>query len=397
MKHNKTLTFRDAIKAGRSTAFVSMIKPVGSACNLRCTYCYYLDKEILHSKGVMSIELLEKYIQDYIGSNDVAEITFCWHGGEPLLAGLPFYCKALEFQAKYAAGKTIKNTLQTNGTLIDDNWARFFAANDFLIGISIDGPEAIHNARRGNSFAAAMRGVDCLKRASAQFNTLSAVSSASSGKALEIYDFLKGIGSQYMQFLPVSEFIEDDHIVARQGQIAAWSITGADWGRFMIDIFQQWVIADVGTIFVQLFDATLANHCGVRAGICSLGESCGDALIVEYTGDTYSCDHFVYPQYKLGNIAQDSLKKMFRSSAQFKFGADKHTGLNDDCIKCEFKHLCYGECPKHRDGSGMNSLCEGYKLFFKFTKPYFEFMRSALQAGQMAAMVIPFARQRMGL
>lgn len=397
MKNSQTLTFRDAIKANTPTAFTSMIKPVGASCNLRCDYCYYLDKEILHSAGVISDELLEIFIKDYIESNDVNEITFCWHGGEPLLAGLPFYQRAIDLQNKYQAGKSILNTLQTNGTLIDEHWAQFFAANNFLVGVSIDGPEAIHNARRGNSFASVMRGIKAMQKAGAEFNTLSAVSSAAAGKGSEVYDFLKGIGSQFMQFLPVSEFLDNDRIAARNGKIADWSITSRDWGRFMIDIFERWVISDVGQIYVQLFDATLANTCGVRAGICSLNESCGDALIVEHTGDVYSCDHFVYPDYKLGNIAENSLKTMFRSRAQFKFGADKHTDLSPECLICEFRRLCHGECPKHRDKSGMSTLCEGYKMFFKFTRPYFEYMRSALESGQPAAIVIPFARNRMGL
>ncbi|MEG0468068.1 MAG: anaerobic sulfatase maturase [Mucinivorans sp.] len=399
MRNKKTITFSDALKASNSsTAFSAMVKPVGSACNLRCTYCYYLDKEILHHRGVMSLEMLETFIKQYIEGNTVDEVSFCWHGGEPLLAGLPFYQRALELQAKYAGGKKIINTLQTNGTLITDEWAQFFAANDFLIGISIDGPQAVHQATRGNSFARAMRGVECLQRADAQFNTLSAVSSASAGRGVEIYRFLKSIGSRYIQFLPVQEFKDGDLIVQPgKGAVADYSISASDWGRFNIDVFEEWVTGDVGETFVQLFDATLANYCGVRAGICSLNESCGDALVVEYTGDTYSCDHFVYPEYRLGNIATDSLQKMFRSSRQFNFGAAKHTTLHEDCVRCEFLRLCHGECPKHRDESGLSSFCEGYKMFFRFTRPYFEFMRDALGQERPASTVISYARSRMGI
>lgn len=397
MKNKKTLTFHDALKASSaSTAFSAMVKPVGSACNLRCSYCYYLDKEILHHHGVMSIELLEQFIKQYIEGNAVDEVTFCWHGGEPLLAGLPFYERALEFQAKYAGAKKITNTLQTNGTLVTDELAQFFAANDFLVGISIDGMEEVHNATRGNSWAKVMQGVECLKRNGAEFNTLSAVSSASAGRGVEIYRFLKSIGSRYIQFLPVQEFVQAGRI-ATAGEVADFSIDARDWGRFCIDVFEDWVIGDVGEIFVQLFDATLANYCGVRAGICSLNESCGDALVVEYTGDTYSCDHFVYPEYRLGNISEQSLTQMFRSGSQFKFGADKHTGLHIDCTRCEYLKLCHGECPKHRDAQGLSALCEGYKMFFRFTRPYFEQMRDALVMERPASVVIPWARARMGL
>lgn len=395
-KNSSTLTFRDAVKVSSKSAFSAMVKPVGSACNLRCTYCYYLDKQLLHHKGVMSDEMLEKFVRDYIEGNEVDEVTFCWHGGEPLLAGLPFYERAMDLQTKYAGGKRIVNTLQTNGTMVDQRWAHFFAEHNFLVGISIDGPQAVHDARRGGSFAKAMQGVEAMQRAGAQFNTLSAVSDASAGRGVEIYRFLKSIGSQFMQFLPVSEFVEGDLIAARKGDMAPWSISARDWGRFMIDVFEEWVVQDVGRSYVQLFDATLANYCGVRAGICSLNESCGDALIVEYTGDTYSCDHFVYPEYRLGNLESSDLRTMFRSSAQFKFGADKHTGLHGDCLGCEFRRLCYGECPKHRDEQGVNMLCEGYKMFFKKTKPYFEVMRDALERGEQAAAVMPFARSRMG-
>lgn len=397
MRNKKTLTFHDALKSSSaSTAFSAMVKPVGSACNLRCSYCYYLDKELLHHKGVMSIELLEEFVRQYIEGNKVEQITFCWHGGEPLLAGLPFYEKALEFQAKYAGSKEIINTLQTNGTLLTDQWAQFFTHNNFLIGISIDGPREVHNATRGNSWDKVMQGVECLQRNNTEFNTLSAVSRAGAAHGVEIYRFLKSIGSRYLQFLPVQEFLRDGRI-ATTGQVADFSIDARDWGRFNIDIFEEWLIADVGETFVQLFDATLANYCGVPAGICSLNESCGDALIVEYTGDTYSCDHFVYPEYKLGNIASQSLEAMFRSGEQFKFGARKHTDLHEDCTRCEFLNLCHGECPKHRNADGLSSLCEGYKMFFKFSRPYFLFMRDALEGGRPASTVTPFARMRMGL
>lgn len=396
-RQKRSVTFSDALKTTRATAFSAMVKPVGSACNLRCAYCYYLDKELLHSKGVMSEELLEQFVQQYIGGNQVPEVTFCWHGGEPLLAGIDFYKKAIEYQEQYRGDKKIVNTLQTNGTKVTDEWAQFFAANEFLIGVSIDGPEAVHNATRGNSFGAAMRGVEALQRAGAQFNTLSAVSRHSVGRGAEIYHFLKSIGSKYHQYLPVAEFLDTQGRISHQGTAADFSISGADWGQFMVDIFDRWVVADVGQVFVQLFDSTLAGTCGVPAGVCSMNESCGDALVVEYTGEVYSCDHFVYPEYALGNIGQQSLASMFRSGRQFRFGANKHTGLSNKCTRCKWLHLCHGECPKHRDAAGLSLLCAGYERFFSHSAPYFVRMRDLLEQGLPPALVMGYARQKMGL
>ena len=397
MKQRKTVTFSDALKATRSAAFSAMVKPVGSACNLRCAYCYYLDKELLHSKGVMSDELLEQFIKQYIEGNEVPEVTFCWHGGEPLLAGLPFYERALALQQKYAGDKKIVNTLQTNGTKVTDEWAQFFAAHDFLIGVSIDGPREVHNATRGNSWDAAMRGVEAMQRAGAEFNTLSAVSKHSAGRGAEVYDFLKSIGSKYHQYLPVAEFLDEGGRINYKGSEADFSISADDWGRFMVDVFDRWVVADVGTVFVQLFDSTLANTCGVPAGVCSLNESCGDALVVEYTGEVYSCDHFVYPEYRLGNISEGTLGSMFRSGRQFRFGAGKHTGLSAACGRCRWLHLCHGECPKHRDGEGRSVLCGGYERFFGYTSDYFGRMRDLLDQGLPPALVMGYARSKMGL
>lgn len=396
-KQRRTVTFSDALKATRAAAFSAMVKPVGSACNLRCAYCYYLDKELLHAKGVMSDQMLETFIKQYIEGNQVPEVTFCWHGGEPLLAGLDFYQKALDLQEQYRGDKKIINTLQTNGTKVTDEWAQFFAANNFLIGVSIDGPKEVHNATRGNSWDAAMRGVEALQRAGVEFNTLSAVSRYSVGRGAEIYAFLKSIGSQYHQYLPVAEFLDPDGHINYAGMPADFSISAADWGRFMVDIFDRWVVADVGRVFVQLFDSTLAGTCGVPAGVCSMNESCGDALVVEYTGEVYSCDHFVYPEYRLGNIEERSLSSMFRSGVQFRFGAAKHTGLSKRCTRCPWLHLCHGECPKHRNADGLSILCSGYEHFFGHTAEYFERMRDLLEQGLPPALVMGYARQRMGL
>lgn len=397
MTTRRTLQFSHALRSAKPVPYTAMIKPVGTACNLRCAYCYYLDKEILHSTGVISDERMERFVSDYIASNVGDEVLFCFHGGEPLLAGIDFYHKVIGWQQKYAGRKRITNTLQTNGTKIDQRWAEFFAEHDFLIGISIDGPEEVHNARRGNSWAAAMRGLECLKRAGVEFNTLSAVSSASAGRGADVYQFLKSIGSRYMQFLPVAEFLDDGHIAARSGQVAQWSIGASDWGQFLIDVFDRWVICDVGQYFVTTFDAVLAGYCGVPPGICAFGENCGSAVVVEHTGDVYSCDHFVYPQHRLGSIDEKSLGTMVRSGEQFRFGAAKSDSVGAKCRSCLYLPLCHGECPKHRDESGDNLLCDGYVAFFRHSRPYFEQMRELLERGIPASAVADFARTRMGL
>lgn len=425
MKRKRTLTFGDALRKQRPAAFGAMLKPVGSICNLDCSYCYYLDKERLSPGGVkiMSLELLEEFTQQYIGGNDVPVVSFCWHGGEPLMAGKEFFRKAIEFQNKYKGEKQIENSIQTNGTLLDQEWCELFARNNFLVGISIDGPEQVHNANRMNrdgqgSFERTMRGLEMLRSGGVEFNTLSAVSAASAGRGREIYRFLKNLGSRYMQFLPVVEYVKSvegyprEVIVSpseRGAHRAQWSISARDYGRFMNDIFDDWVVGDVGSYYVQLFDATLAGWCGVRPGLCAFCESCGDALVVEHNGDVYSCDHFVYPEYRLGNIATEHLRGMFESPEQFRFGVAKREGLPGMCHRCRYKQLCNGECPKHRFAGDsapnygneppevVNDLCQGLMSFYKHSEPYMLQMRSLIEAGQPASLVVPWARQRMGL
>lgn len=429
MKRKRTLTYGDAIKKSRPAAFGAMLKPVGSTCNLDCKYCYYLDKEILAKPSVMSRDLLEEFTQQYIGGNDVPVVSFCWHGGEPLVAGIDFFREAMDLQHKYKGDKRIENSIQTNGTLLNQEWCEFFAANNFLVGISIDGPADAHNANRLSrggepTFDRVMRGVELLARGGVEYNTLSAVSAASQGRGREIYRFMKSIGSRYMQFLPVVEYTKSvpgyprEVIVSpseRGATRAAWSVSSAGYGRFMNDIFDDWVTGDVGTYFVQMFDATLAGWCGVRPGLCAFCESCGDALVVEHNGDVYSCDHFVYPEYRLGNIATDHLRGMFDSPDQFRFGLSKRDTLAESCTRCKYLHLCHGECPKHRfagsdapditaDGTlqvsqiePVNDLCSGLTAFYKHTEPYMVQMRQLLEQNQPASLVIPWARQRMGL
>ena len=415
------LHFTDAQKLTRPSAFSTMIKPVGSACNLDCDYCYYLGKAELYGnhQPKMSDELLERYISQYIEAVQVPVVTFCWHGGEPLLAGLEFFEKAVALQNKYRGNKQIENSLQTNGLLLTPEWCDFFRKNNFLIGISLDGPKDIHDAYRHDrgghpTFDRVIRAVEMMAIHGVEYNTLSTINDRCAGQGKRVYEFMRSV-SRFMQFLPVVEMVEgaNHQKVSKRAaivppgtsgaQVAPWSITPKAFGRFMCDIFDEWVIRDVGERFVQLFDITLAQWCGVQPSLCSFCPTCGDGLVVEHNGDVYMCDHFVYPEYCLGNISKAHLKDLQRNPALFRFGIEKRNSLASDCRKCEYLFACRGECPKHRFAttrrgeSGLNTLCEGYKLFFSYTAPYMEQMRNLLAQGQEASLIIPWARQKRGL
>ncbi len=410
MKNSKTLTFAEAYKTVAPTAFTAMVKPVGASCNLSCSYCYYLDKAALYpsSAPVMTDGVLEKYIRQMIEGNDVPAITFCWHGGEPLLAGVDFYRKALSLQQKYANGKRLINTFQTNGTLINREWCCFFKDNDILVGVSIDGPQHIHDTyrvnRAGNSvFSEVMRGIELMIASDVEFNTLSAVNKMSEGSGVEVYRFLKSIGSTYMQFLPVVEKISsvNGRIVAPdvkdKSEIASWSVGSLAFGKFMTDIFDEWVKADIGIYFVQLFDVALAQWYGVQPGLCVFSESCGDALAVEHNGDVYSCDHFVYPENKLGNLMETAIRELYTSSKQYSFGVAKRGHLPDKCLACRYRFACTGGCPKHRfmysnnsDLYGISYLCEGYCHFFSYVEPYMQRMAELLRHEKSPALIMDY-------
>ena len=391
---DKTLTLNDAVRLTEPASFNIMLKPAGSSCNLNCKYCYYLDKAEIYGgrEPIMSEQMLETVVREYIAANDVPEVTFNWHGGEPLLLGLDFYRKALEFEQKYADGKKINNTIQTNGVLVDRAWADFFRENGFLVGISIDGPREVHDRYRKDkggqpTFDRVMRALEILRACGVEFNTMSTINKASEGKGAEVYRFLKAVGSRYMQFMPVVEHVKDGRIVdpSEEGaRIAPWSISDIAFGKFLCDIFDEWVKRDVGRIFVGQFDATLACWCGVPPGICVFSETCGGNAIVEHNGDLYPCDHFVYPKYRLGNIAETPIREMMASDAQVKFGIDKRNGLPSACRKCRWFFACHGECPKHRFNrtergeTGLNALCDGYKLFFSHAAPFMDYMKRCL-------------------
>ncbi|MGM9738827.1 MAG: anaerobic sulfatase maturase [Candidatus Cryptobacteroides sp.] len=413
-----TITLADAARMTGPLAFNIMIKPGGSLCNLDCRYCYYLDKAFLYGgrEPRMTEDMLEKLIRNYIESCDVPEVTFNWHGGEPLIMGLDFYRKAVEFEKKYADGKIVHNTLQTNGTLVTPKWADFFASNRFLIGISIDGPEHIHDRYRSSkagepSFSKVMAGLRNLVYGGVEFNTLTALSKASEGHGLEVYQFLKSIGSRYMQFLPVVEKVayrknasgkaiksERPSIVNPGAEendgIGTWSISDIGYGKFLCEIFDWWVRNDVGKYFVGIFDATLACLCGAMPGTCVFGETCGGNIVVEHNGDVYVCDHFVYPEYKLGNIAVDNLRDLAGSQEALAFGIEKRNTLPSQCRRCEWVKLCNGECPKHRFAKtktgekGLNSLCAGLQLFYRHTYPYMLKMRELLEQKRAPAEIM---------
>ena len=420
---SSTLSLQDAMRISGPLAFNIMLKPAGSLCNLDCNYCYYLDKAEIYGgrEPVMSEEMLEKVVREYILANDVPEVTFNWHGGEPLVLGIDFYRKAMEFEEKYADGKVIHNTIQTNGTLLDRNWTEFFRKYSFLVGISLDGPKDVHDRYRKDkggrpTFDKVLHGVGLLYSGGVEFNTMSTVNKASEGRGLEVYQFLKSIGSRYMQFMPVVEHVKYPRNAAGKpvkgarpfivdpkepdAAIAPWSVSDIGFGKFLCDIFDYWVRNDVGRYYVNQFDATLANWYGTQPGTCVYAQTCGGNAVIEHNGDLYPCDHFVYGKYLLGNISEHPIKEMMTSDAQIRFGIDKRNTLPGRCRRCEWVFACNGECPKHRFNTteagetGLNALCAGYRKFFSHVAPYMDFMKDLLNREEAPAGVIPWARLR---
>jgi uncharacterized protein len=413
-----TLLFTDALKLKRPNAFNVMLKPAGSSCNLNCTYCYYLEKKKLYpasGKMRMPDELLEVFTEQYIKAHQVPVVTFTWQGGEPTLMGIDFFRKAIDLQKKYSDGKKIENSFQTNGTRLNDEWCRFFADNNILVGISIDGEEHNHDHYRktssgGNTFHRVMKGVELLHRHKVEFNTLSVVNDYNAKFARETYRFLKKIGSGFMQFLPVVEIVSDSRnqdelqliapVHSTAPGVTGWSVKPEEYGKFLITIFDEWVRNDVARYYVQIFDATLANYVGENPGLCVFNDTCGDALVLEHNGDLFSCDHFVYPEYYLGNILDTPLNELARSQKQFDFGIDKRNSLPRYCLACNVRYACHGECPKHRfvtapDGSpGLNYLCPAYKMFFSHVEPYMDFMAKELKNKRAPANVMAWIRNR---
>ncbi len=400
------------------SGFHILTKPIGPICNLDCKYCFYLEKQKLYPEEHewrMSDEVLEEYVRQYIQDQPVPEINFAWQGGEPTLLGVEFFRKAVRLQQKYAGGKTISNALQTNGTLLDTEWCEFLAANKVLVGLSIDGPRALHDKYRVDkgqtpTFDAVMRGLELLKKNKVDFNTLTVVNRTNSRQPLAVYRFLKEIGSQFIQFIPLVErqpsaqtkalgldFAAPPDLEQRddnQSPVTAWSVEARQYGKFLCAIFDEWVRKDVGQTFVQLFDVALGNWMGLGSSLCVFAEKCGVALAMEHNGDVYSCDHYVYPKYRLGNVMNQSLGEMVSSREQMKFGSDKVDLLPQYCRKCEVRFACNGECPKHRfiktpDGEdGLNYLCAAYKHFFNHIDRSMHTMAQLLHQGHAAAEIM---------
>jgi len=389
-----------------------MAKPTGPICNLDCKYCFYLEKEGLYPgkhNWSMSSEVLESYIRQYIEAQTAPAIAFAWQGGEPMLLGVEYFRRVVELEQKYANGKQISNAFQTNGVLLNDSWAEFFAENHFLVGLSIDGPRELHDCYRVNkggtgTFDSVVAGIGYLKKHGVEFNTLTVVNRTNSYHPLEVYRFLREMGSGYMQFIPVAERIASSpgpdglHLISPNWRSAAdvsdWSVEPLQFGKFLCAIFDEWVRNDVGRYFVQVFDVALESWYGMPQQLCVFRETCGTALAVEHNGDLYSCDHFVYPENKLGNIMETPLESLVGSSKQRRFGAEKRDSLPRYCVECDVRFACNGECPKHRflqtpDGEpGLNYLCAGYKMFFHHVAPYMEFMAGELRSGRAPANVM---------
>lgn len=416
-----------------------MAKPIGPLCNLDCGYCFYLEKENLfppRHKFRMSDPVLEAYVKRYIGAVAAPEVEFTWQGGEPTLMGVEFFERALALQRQYANGKQIRNTLQTNGTLLDDGWGAFLKRENFLVGVSLDGPPALNDLSRPDkhgrsSYADTVRGLAVLARHAVDFNVLVTVSSANVGHGLEIYRHLLAIGANFMQFNPVVERAaqpKESVIGLHFATPPAWShksvavaepdspfglphnaagkrdepgpsvsphtVDALAYGEFLNAIFDEWVHKDVGTVHVMNFEWALAAWCQLPPTACIFSPRCGKAGIVEHDGSVYSCDHFMYPQHRLGNLASDDVASMMASPAQQAFGDAKETTLPGECRRCEFRFACNGECPKNRfietsDGeAGLNYLCAGYKKYFHHITPAMNIMARLLGEGRCADRVM---------
>ncbi len=386
-------------------SFSVMVKTAGPVCNLDCDYCYYLEKDALYpgkkfnlSSFRMNEEVLEKFIRDFITSQPQQTIEFVWHGGEPTLLGIEYFRKAITLQKKYAGEKEILNSFQTNGTLITDEWAEFLAENHFLCGLSIDGPKKFHDNHRRfpNGQGSWEKVVECarlFRKHGVEFNTMSVVNASNSKEPATVYEFLKSIGSRFMQFTPIAERIAldpanplsiVDNRYNKATAVMEENVSATDWGNFLCRIFDIWVKNDVGTYFVNYFDNTLAAYAGQYPSLCSMAPYCGCSLAVEHNGDVYTCDHFVFEDYKLGNIFEKNIAEMAKSDQQLFFEQRKQDTLSRQCRNCPFIKACGGDCPKNRfvkneDGESVSCLCEGFRMFFNHTRKHFEFMANELR------------------
>ena len=404
-------------------AFHVMTKPMGPICNLDCAYCYYLEKEQLYPVEQdfrMRREVLESYIRQYMASQDTPEVSFGWQGGEPTLLGLDFFRMVVDLQEEHRGGKKVSNTLQTNGTLLTDEWCAFLAEQGFLVGLSLDGPQRLHDTYRVDkggkpTFRKVMGGLDLLKKHGVEFNTLTVVNRANVQEPLAVYRFLEETGSRHFQFIPLVERgpgprartlglglgvppgpASEDATTS----LSPWSVPAKAYGEFLVTLFDHWVRRDVGRIFVQLFDQALGRWVGMKKGLCVFDGTCGEALALEHNGDLYSCDHYVYPEYRLGNILDTPLRKLAEGPTQTTFGRSKRSTLPGYCLECPVRFACNGECPKHRFATtprgepGLNYLCPAYSRFFTHIGPSMEIMAALLKQQRAPAEIMQILVRR---
>lgn len=370
-----------------------LAKPVGSACNLACKYCFYKDKESNHLSQLMSDKVLDAYIEQLIEMEPSDRVVAAWQGGEPTLAGIDFYRKAVETAAEYLPkNKTIQWTIQTNGVLLDDDWCSFLRENNFLVGLSLDGPRMVHDAFRVDkaevgSFEAVMNAIELLKRYQVEFNVLCCVHSKNEGRAQEVYRFLRdNAGVRYIQFIPIVERLSGPQQPEGKMPVSSRSVHPAKWGQFLNDVFDEWIRRDVGEVFVLLFDWALAAWVGLESPACIFQDDCGRAVVLERGGNVYSCDHFVDEVHLLGNILETPLQELCQSSKQLTFGQQK-SQLPKTCHECDYRFACNGECPKNRFNK-QNYLCEGYKSFFAHTAEPMQKMANLILTGHSAAEIM---------
>jgi uncharacterized protein len=388
-----------------SMAFHIMAKPTGSACNLNCDYCFFLKKEMLYpgSNSRMSDEVHETYIKQLFEAHQIRQVTVAWQGGEPTLMGIDFFQHSMELQKKYRKpGTQVENTFQTNGILLDDEWCQFFHKNNFLIGLSLDGPQILHDTYRKDkggqgTFGQVKRAVRLLQKYRVEFNILCTVNRKNADYPLEVYRFFRDeLRANYIQFIPVVERINDKGETGFQegNSVTERSVSPDQWGHFLIRVFEEWVRRDVGRIFVLNFDAALAGWLGMAGTFCIFGPTCGLSMALEHNGDLYSCDHFVEPNFYLGNIMKTPMIELVASDKQHKFGLDKRNTLPQHCLQCDYLHICNGECPKNRfietpDGKpGLNYLCKGYRAFFEHADRPMKIMANLIRRGRLAEEVM---------
>jgi uncharacterized protein len=391
--------------------FHLLAKPIGPRCNLDCSYCFYLKKTALYPATHsfrMSDAVLEAFIKSYLESQDTAEVMFAWQGGEPTLLGIDFFRQARALQERYAGGRRVSNSIQTNGTLLDDDWGRFLHDEQFLVGLSLDGPREIHDHHRqdrhqAGTFDRVMAGLRTLQRHAVEYNLLTVISAHNARDPRALYRFLKSTGAHHLQFIPLVERAvsdpEDVTSVPDCHQATSASVSARAWGDFLCGVFDEWVQRDVGRVFVQAFDGALASWVGQPAPLCVHAEECGRALAIEHNGDVYACDHYVYSSHRRGNVLQTPLSELVDAPDQVAFGRDKSRTLSPTCLACRWRFACQGGCPKHRfaadaDGHPLNHLCAGYRQFFSHVDGPMREMAGLLQQGEAPARIMRRMRRR---